>query len=382
MKNLKYGFCMIVLVMLMGCNGANNLKNKAKEGDAQEKVAEWLTIKGNGKMPNVVLVSGDEEYRSEEALTQLARILSQRHGFECTVLFAQDPKQPGIINPNNVNHIPGLEKLQSADLMILFTRFRALPDEQMKFIDDYLKSGKPVIGIRTATHAFYFQKKDSASNYLHYGTSYKGDDAWDGGFGRLVLGEKWIAHHGDHKTQSTTGLVASGAENHPIVNGINDGDIWGPSDVYTVRLPLPEDSKVIVNGQVTEREGPYSEEDALFGMRPTDKVPATTVIRKNREGVQTELKLNDPMMPIAWIKTYQIPGGQKGKAFTSTIGGSTDLLAEGTRRLMVNAVFWSLGLEVPQKGNVDVVGTYQPTQFGFHTDSVWIQRKLKITSLE
>src|SRR5215475_4965880 len=78
---------------------------------------------GPGKGKRIVLVSGDEEYRSEQVLPQLARILSTQHGFDCTVLFAIDPKD-GAINPNQTDNIPGLETLDSADLMILFTRFR------------------------------------------------------------------------------------------------------------------------------------------------------------------------------------------------------------------------------------------------------------------
>ena len=275
-----------------------------------------------------------------------------------------------------------MDQLKSADLMIICTRFRALPDEQMKHIDDYLKSGKPVIGLRTATHAFYFKKTEFESSYAHYGNSYSGEDEWNGGFGRLVLGEKWISHHGDHKVQSTTGIAASGSRDHSILNGIEDGDIWGPSDVYGVRLPLPGDSKPVVYGQVTDREGDYNDKDPLFGMRPTDNVIAKSVMRKNKAGEKVEVDLNDPMIPIAWIKSYQIPDGQKGKAFCSTIGSSTDLLAEGTRRMMVNAVFWCLDLEVPQKANVDLVGTFKPTQYSFHQDSIWDERNLKISSLE
>src|SRR5438046_1488155 len=100
---------------------------------------------GPGKGKHVVLISGDEEYRSEEALPQLGKILARHHGFKCTVLFAIDPKD-GTINPNKNNNIPGLEALKSADLMILFTRFRNLPDEQLKFIADYIETGKPIIG--------------------------------------------------------------------------------------------------------------------------------------------------------------------------------------------------------------------------------------------
>src|SRR5438128_5937052 len=75
---------------------------------------------GPGKGKHIVLVSGDEEYRSEEALPQLGKILAKHHGFKCTVLFAIDPTD-GTINPNRTDNIPGLEALQTADLMVIFT---------------------------------------------------------------------------------------------------------------------------------------------------------------------------------------------------------------------------------------------------------------------
>src|SRR5438093_10683226 len=137
---------------------------------------------GPGKGKHVVLISGDEEYRSEETLPQLAKILANRHGFNCTVLFAIDPKG-GTINPNMRNNIPGLEALKAADLMVIFTRFRELPDEQMKHIVDYVESGRPIIGMRTATHDFAFKKNAS---YARYSWDSK---EWDGGFGRQMLGE-------------------------------------------------------------------------------------------------------------------------------------------------------------------------------------------------
>src|SRR4051794_23662461 len=96
----------------------------------------WLDLpagNGPGRGKHVVLVSGDEEYRSEEALPQLAKILAKHHGFHCTVHFAIDPKD-GTINPNVRDNIPGLELLKTADLMVIFTRFRDLPDAQMKYI--------------------------------------------------------------------------------------------------------------------------------------------------------------------------------------------------------------------------------------------------------
>ena len=199
MNIVKYISLLGIVCVLSGHNTIRKSDIYNKDDNRVESKQEYITMKGKQSIAKIVLVSGDEEYRSEEALPQLARILSERHGFECTVLFAQDPNEYGIVNPNYQNNIPRLEKLETADLMIIFTRFRALPDEQMKFIDDYLKRGKPAIGLRTSTHAFLFNKIDFESKYLHYSNSYNGNDEWLGGFGRLVLGEKWVSHHGDHK---------------------------------------------------------------------------------------------------------------------------------------------------------------------------------------
>jgi type 1 glutamine amidotransferase len=289
---------------------------------------------GPGKGKHVVLVSGDEEYRSEEALPQLGKILAKHHGFKCTVLFAIG--DDGTINPN-VSNIPGLEALATADLMVIFTRFRDLPDDQMKHIVSYLDAGKPVVGIRTATHAFNIRGGRTYEKYSHNART----AGYEQGFGRQVLGETWISHHGQHGKQSQRGIVVKGQESHPILRGIKDGDVWGPSDVYGVRLPLPGDSQPLVLGQV------------LTGMK-FDDPPL--------EGAK-----NDPMMPIAWTKTYTGSAGNKGRSFCSTIGAANDLATEGTRRLLVNACFWAAGLEdkIPEKSNVGLVGDYQPSNFKF-----------------
>jgi len=375
MRAFRYLIACIIIVGTYSC--------KPKPEVAEEKsVKQWLTFEGKDDMPNIVFVSGDEEYRSEEALPQLAKILSATHGFDCTVLFAQDPAKPGVVNPNYVLNIPGLESLKTADLMVIFTRFRALPEEQMQYIDDYLKSGKPVIGLRTATHAFNFSKIDSTSKWKKYSNSFDSEDEWKDGFGRLVLGEKWISHHGNHKHQSTRGVAAPGMETHPILNGILQGEIWGSTDVYGVRLPLPGDSQPIVLGQVTNRAGEYNDQDSLFGMRFSDKEVAGIEIEKDKDGKEVKVNRNDPMMPIAWTKSYQIPGGQKGKAFTSTIGAATDLLTEGTRRLIVNSVFWCLDLNVPDKADVNLIGDYNPSPYSFKDDQYWLDKNLTVSSLQ
>ena len=374
MNMIKY---LLLSVILISCQSSSD---STKDSDAKDidTVKELLTYEGKANMPHIVFISGDEEYRSEEALPQFAKIMTERHGFKSTVLFAQDPSEPGKIDPNYGNNIPGLENLASADLMVMFTRFRALPDDQMKHIDNYLKSGKPVVGMRTSTHAFKFKDIEMESNYQHYGNYSNAEDGWKDGFGRLVLGEHWINHHGKHGDQSTRGLIAEGAEGHSILNGIQDGDVWGPTDVYGVRLPLPGDSKPIIMGQSVDRTAARDDNDVRLGMRPTDdKLPAK-IERKDRDGNPIMVDQNDPIMPVAWTKTYQIPGGQSGKCFSSTMGAATDLLEEGTRRLFVNSVFWSLDLEVPAKANVDLVGEYRPSKFAFHKDEHWDEKNMVI----
>jgi len=297
----------------------------------------WVVCEGRegpGRGKHVVLISGDEEYRSEEALPQLAGILAKRHGFRCTVLFAVDPSS-GVIDPRVRDNIPGLEALAAADLMVIATRFRDLPDEQMKHIDAYVTSGRPIIGLRTATHAFSIAKGKTYERYSYDSRQ----EGWIGGFGRRILGETWIDHHGQHGRQSTRGRIAPAMKDHPIVRGCED--IWGPTDVYAVRLPLPGDSKTLVLGQVLE------------GMKPNDKPVAGRV--------------NDPMMPIAWIRTYPGEKGRAGRVFATTMGAATDLESEGLRRLVVNAAYWCVGIEkaIPPCADVDIVGRYNPSPFGF-----------------
>ncbi len=313
----------------------------------------WNTYPGRegiGHGTSVVLISGDEEYRSEEALSQLGKILSKRHGFDCVVLYAID-EESGEIAPNEQENIPGLKALRNADLMVIATRFRNLPDEQMKEIDDYLRSGRPVIGMRTATHAFKVPKD---SPYAHYSFNYNGDKrGWMQGFGRAVLGETWISHHGHHKHESTRGILAPKAKEHPILRGIEDGDIWGPTDVYGVRLPLPGDSMPLVLGQVLENMDPNSE-------------PVRGVQKNGKKNIAK----NDPMMPVAWVKTYSIEGGPRGKVFTTTMGASTDLVSEGVRRMIINACYWAVGLEneISEDLDVDIVGEFEPTMYGFRKE--------------
>ena len=160
------------------------------------------------------------------------------------------------------------------------------------------------------------------------------------------------------------GIIAPGAEKHPTTRGVKNGDVWGPTDVYGVRLPLPEGSQHIILGQVTKRNGPRTD-DPFFGMKPTDS-----------EAV--EGRKNNPMIPVFWTKDYQVPGGKKGRTFVTTMGSSTDLVAEGTRRTLINGAYWLLDLEIPNAGTkVKLVGKFNPKQYSFRSKEYWPDQNKK-----
>jgi len=137
--------------------------------------------------------------------------------------------------------------------------------------------------------------------------------SWAGGFCGTVLGDTWFCHHGHHNHQSTRGLIAPGARKSPLTRGLSDGDIWGPTDVYAVRLPLPGDTVPVILGRSMDRKGLYLENDAFLGMRPTDDVVAGVGHNPTADRGQDRYNPNDPPPPVAWTESYQLPNGPKGK---------------------------------------------------------------------
>ena len=299
---------------------------------AEPPWAVYEGVAGPGQGKHIVFVTGDEEYRSEESMPMLAKILAVHHGFKCTVLFAIN-KETGQIDPLTLDNIPGLETLDTADLMVLFVRFRELPDEQMKHIMDYTNSGRPIVALRTATHPFFY-KKNLNSPYAKWSWQNK-DETFKGGYGRQVLGETWVNHYGVHQKESTRGIIAEGMENQPIVRGV--GTIWGPSDVYELTT-LNGDCKPVIMGHV------------LSGMKSDDK----------------ENPDKKPL-PVAWTKSYTGESGKADRIFTTTMGHAGDLKDANLRRLLVNACYWGLGLEdkITPQSKVDIIGPYEPFPIGF-----------------
>jgi mono/diheme cytochrome c family protein/glucose/arabinose dehydrogenase/lysophospholipase L1-like esterase len=281
---------------------------------------------GPGKGKRIVFVSGDHEYRSEETLPAMARVLAKHQGFKCTVLFNVDPKSSEIV-PGNSN-IPGIEALDSADLAVVFLRFQNLPSEQMKHFAAFLDRGGPVIGLRTSTHAF---KIPATGEYKKYSWDYKGDD-YLSGFGHQVLGQSWVGHYGKNHQQSTRISIIPDKAIHPILRGVKD--VWVQAGGYVGK---PTDGEILTMAQ------------PLNGMTPESKADE-----------------KKPPMPSEWTRTYKSTSGKTGRVFTSLYGASEDFLNEGYRRMLVNATFWAIGMEDAIKPdlNVSLVGPYKPNTFG------------------
>ena len=292
---------------------------------------------GHGK--HIVFIAGDHEYRSEESLPALARLLAKHHGFRCTVLFNIDPESGEIVagSPSNVPH---MDALDTADLAVVFLRFQNLPVEQMKHFDAYLKRGGPVVGLRTATHGFRIPAGSEFSKYS-FDSSVQG---YELGFGHQVLGQTWVGHYGRNHQQSTRITIQEAMKSHPILRGVKD--VWVQAGGYVGK---PTDGDVLTMAQ------------PLNGMTP-DSTPSET----------------QPPMPSEWTRSFKSESGREGRVFTSLYGTSEDLTNEGYRRLICNGIFWAVGLEdkITPDMNVATVGPFKPNTFGNQTHARGIKPEM------
>jgi hypothetical protein len=266
----------------------------------------------------------------------LAKILSQRHGFRTSVLFSVDAD--GTINPKNTSSLSDPAILDSADAIVMLLRFRNWPDETMAKFDRKLKAGTPIIALRTSTHAFNGLAKGGPWETWNYNNA--------GGFGKRVLGETWLTHWGRHKVEATRGVIEEAQRKHPVLRDVSD--LFGETDVYEAYPP--EDATVLVRGVVLKTLAPDSE--------PADH-------RKRRATDKQEQGVNDPAMPVVWTRTTRNDNGKTNRILMSTLASATDLENEGLRRLIVNGVYWGLGMDVPAKADVRYVDEYQPSFYGF-----------------
>tara|TARA_R110002096_G_scaffold386921_1_gene581080 strand:+ start:18472 stop:19524 length:1053 start_codon:yes stop_codon:yes gene_type:complete len=278
------------------------------------------------KGKHLVFIASDHEYRGEETLPALARILAKHHGIDCTVLFGLD--ENGEIKAGESN-IPGLEALESADGMVIFTRFQALPDEQMQHIDAYLNRGGPVMGLRTSTHGFKYDDKESP--YAKYDFRAK-TAGYENGFGHQVLGQTWVGHYGRNHKQSTRISIVPEKADHAILTGVKDIHV----QCGGYNAVLQDDWNILTTAQ------------PLMSMEIDGEPDATK-----------------PPMASEWTREYTGANGTKGRVFTSLYGASEDILNDGYRRMLVNASYWILGLEEQIVANspIGFVGKYQPNTF-------------------
>ena len=303
----------------------------------------WLTYAGQdgpGKGKHIVLIAAEQEYRSEQSMPMLARLLSQRHGFDCTVLFCVneqgevDPTQPAPFEDKSKLHrIPGLKYLQTADCVIWLSRFMQLTDEDKQHFHDYFDSGKPLIALRTANHGFW-----GGAPYQKDGTNVSLRD---------LLGGTFKGHHGGWHREATRGIIVEKNHEHPILTGVDD--IWGTSDVYRCHddnYPFPDDCTALVLGQ------------PLVNLEPD--APAN----KDKEP-----------LPVAWVKTWTGNHGKASRIFHFTMGSAEDFANAGVRRLTINAVYWGLGMEdaLTPELSVDIVGDYQPLPAGFNYEKLGVE---------
>nr|WP_256534291.1 ThuA domain-containing protein [Lewinella sp. JB7] len=281
--------------------------------------------------PKIVFVTGDEEYRSEESMPMLARILERNLGAETVVGYALD--SAGYIDPNNVYHISQLDQLADADLMVIFTRYRQLPADLARKITDYAESGRPIVGFRTSTHAFkYVEPKDSALMSLN--------DDWP----TKVFGQQWITHHGhfdDGSGKLTSVTPVAKKADHPVLRGVQPFEAY--SWLYHVDggdWKLSGDSAPLLMGHS---------------------------LRSNHEekGRLDEFPLDNP---VAWTKTYTGSNGVPARVFFTTLGHPFDFREEPMRKLALNGIYWALGREgdIPATGvDATIVGEYAPNNSGF-----------------
>jgi len=279
--------------------------------------------------PYIVFVTGDEEYRSEESMPMLAAILKRDFGFKVTVLYAVNSQ--GEIDPYALDNIPHTEVLDDADLMVMFTRFRKLPPEQLAPILRYAESGKPVVGFRTATHAFRYDGGELAA---------KMNEAWP----KDLFGQCWITHHGHFGDglEYLTAVEPVPNPDEPILRGVKP--FLAYSWLYHVEGggdTLTGDCKPLAIGRTLK-----SSHAARH-----DRYPATN--------------------PVAWTKIRKTASGKEGRVFFTTLGHPFDFKDDSMRRLALQGILWALGQEerIPAEGvSVEFASPYEPNNSGFGPD--------------
>ena len=338
--NIFIIFSLLIFVSFNNVLAQNKLKKiKAKNFVVYEPPKK----KANGK--RILFLVSDHEYRSEQTIPAIARIMSYHHGFQSVVVLGLDREGRYILPGGKV--LPGLKYLSSSDLLVIFTRWLHTADKNMQMIVEYLESGKPVVGLRTSTHAFKYRGKNELFKSLFsqrgekkiphpslkISTWYTNTNYY-GGFGRQVLGESWAGHYGENHKQLTKIELIN--KDHPVVKGISGFMYLRAGGYYSD----PEKDSIIIGMA-----------QPLVSMKKDASPDA-----------------NKPAVPGIWIRNqYKAPSGKikKARVFTTQYGASEDILDDNFRRILVNGIFWSIGLENQIKSDltIDFVGGYKPDKF-------------------
>ena len=257
------------------------------------------------KKPLVVFVAGDHEYSGEATLPLIAAELEKNYGFR-TLVIKSEPDQ------NAEENIPGLEALKDADLAIFFLRWRRLPAEQVKHIEDYLKTKKPLIGFRTTTHAFNYPAGHELEKWNAFGEfAFNAPPGWGG---------KANHTHYGHNSSTDVTMIPEAA-NNPILTGVAK-KFHARSWLYKVLPDYPAKGST----------------NLLMGHSVN---PDKTAIDN----------------PVAWIGT----NSYGARFFMTTLGHPEDFALEPFQRLVINAIHWASGKRVPAKwaGKIDVAVQYR-----------------------
>jgi len=237
-------------------------------------------VLGESVKPHVVFLIGEDEYHTAETLPAFAKEELEKRGLRCTFIYS---------DAKNKNEIPGLDALNSADLLFVSVRRRIPPPEQLAMIKAYVESGRPVVGIRTASHAFALLNKP---------------DGWPG-FDKEVLGGDYKMHYDNtpEKGPPTVCHVIEAAAKHPILAGVpaeftSKGTLYRNKNIAKDATPLLWGTF----GDSGEREN------------------------------------------VAWTHAYK-----GGRVFYTSLGHPDDFQNAAFRKLLLNGVFWALERAVPAK---------------------------------
>jgi type 1 glutamine amidotransferase len=157
---------------------------------------------------------GVGEYEAAQSLAGFKKHLEQDYRVECTASLGGNGKK-----------LDNLDPLKTADLLVIFARRLNLPEEQMAILREHWQKGRPIVAMRTSSHAF--QPEDNAI------------------FDRKVLGGDYTGS-GSYTTPFKA-IAAKDQAGHPVLKGV------GPitSRGYYNNGKLAEDAVVL---QVVESE--------------------------------------------------------------------------------------------------------------------------------